>query len=160
MKAHSEQSPEYVVTRDEDDATVAKALAILSQRLKTGRVFNRPDDIKAFLQIELAQSEHECFAVLFLDAQHQLIEFKNMFRGTLTQTSVYPREIVKEALRLNAGAVVFSHNHPSGSVTPSKADETLTRTLKSALALVDVRVLDHIIVSMTGSMSMAEKGLL
>ena len=94
------------------------------------------------------------------EEQHRLIECREMFRGTLTQTSVYPREIVKEALTLHAAAVVLSHNHPSGTVQPSRADEALTQTLKAALALIDVRVLDHIIVSCHDSLSMAEKGLL
>ena len=104
--------------------------------------------------------DHEVFSVLFLDAQHRVIEFSEMFRGTLTQTSVYPREVVKEALRLNAAALIFTHNHPSGSLVPSRADEALTQTLKSALSLVDVKVLDHIITSNSGALSMAEKGLI
>jgi DNA repair protein RadC len=100
------------------------------------------------------------FAVLFLDAQHRMLAMEEMFRGTLTQSSVYPREVVKRALHHQASAVVLAHNHPSGSVQPSRADEMLTHTLKAALALVDVRVLDHIIVSQGESLSMAEQGLL
>jgi DNA repair protein RadC len=97
---------------------------------------------------------------MFLDCQHKLITVKELFRGTLTQTSVYPREVVKQALALNAGAVILSHNHPSGTVEPSRSDEYLTQTLKSALALVDVRVLDHIVVGGSASMSFAERGIL
>jgi DNA repair protein RadC len=119
-----------------------------------------PDDVKAFLRLKLAGLDHEVFGVMFLDAQHRVIVFEEMFRGTLTQTSVYPREIVKAALMHNAAAVILAHNHPSGSVEPSRADELLTTTLKAALALVDCRVLDHIIVASGGTCSMAERGLL
>ena len=104
--------------------------------------------------------EHEIFAVLFLDARHQLLAMEEMFRGTLTQTSVYPREVVKRALERNAAAVMLAHNHPSGVAEPSRADEFLTQTLKTALALVDVRVLDHVIVAAGQSVSMAERGLM
>jgi DNA repair protein RadC len=102
---------------------------------------------------------HEVFAVLFLDSQHRLIALEEMFRGTLTQTSVYPREVVKQALTLNASSVVLAHNHPSGTAQPSRADEALTHTLKAALALVDVRVLDHFVVTASQAVSMAELGL-
>jgi DNA repair protein RadC len=102
----------------------------------------------------------EVFAVLFLDGQHRLLKLEEMFRGTLTQTSVYPREIVRRALELNAGAVILAHNHPSGVAEPSRADETLTQTLKSALQLVDVRVLDHLVVGQGTVISFAERGLL
>ena len=101
-----------------------------------------------------------CSALLFLDAQHRIIALKEMFRGTVTQTSVYPREVVKEALALNAAAVILAHNHPSGSAEPSRADEFLTQTLKSALALVDVRVIDHLVVTGDAVTSFAERGLL
>ena len=110
--------------------------------------------------LNLGALEHEEFGVLFLDTQHRLISFKSMFRGTLSQTAVYPREVVREALRVNASAVIFTHNHPSGDVSPSRADELLTRTLKETLALVDVRVLDHIVVSARACVSFAERGLL
>jgi DNA repair protein RadC len=103
---------------------------------------------------------HEVFAVVFLDAQHRMIALEEMFRGTLTQTSVYPREVVTRAIQHQAAAVVLSHNHPSGNIEPSRADESLTQTLRAALALVDVRVIDHIIVAPGCSFSMAEGGLL
>ncbi len=131
-----------------------------AQQLKEREVFSSPGAVKHYLQLQLARREHEVFAVLFLDAQNRLIEMEEMFRGTLTQTSVYPREVVLHALKHNAAAVVLAHNHPSGTVQPSRADEALTQTLKAALALVDVRVLDHVIVAPGDALSMAEKGLL
>ena len=119
-----------------------------------------PQSVRSYLCMALAQPGHEIFAVLFLDAQHRLIACEEMFRGTLTQTSVYPREVVKQALRHNCAAVILAHNHPSGVAEPSRADEALTRALQSALALVDVRVLDHIVVAGARSVSFAERGLL
>ena len=111
--------------------------------------------------LHLAELEHEAFAALFLNAQNRLIEYRELFRGTLTQTSVYPREVVKAALRLNADAVIFAHNHPSGLSEPSHADEVLTGSLKSALAVVDIKVLDHFIIAGRGEpLSFAERGLL
>jgi DNA repair protein RadC len=108
----------------------------------------------------LAGLEHEVFAVLMLDAQNRLISYEELFRGTLTQTSVYPREVVKAALACNAAGVILSHNHPSGLSEPSRADEVLTQTLKQALALIDVRVLDHLIVATGGIVSLAERGII
>jgi DNA repair protein RadC len=131
----------------------------MEQQLREREVFGSPDAVKNYLQLHLARKPREEFAVLFLDAQNRLIELGVMFRGTLTQTSVYPREVVAEALRLSAAAVILAHNHPSGTVNPSRADEALTQTIKAALALVDVRVLDHIIVAPGAALSMAEKGL-
>jgi DNA repair protein RadC len=131
-----------------------------AQQLKEREVFGSPDAVKHYLQLQLAHKPHEVFAVLFLDAQHRLIAMEELFRGTLTQTSVYPREVVRRALQVEAAAVVLAHNHPSGTVQPSRADESLTQTLKSALALIDVRVLDHVIVAQGQSFSMAERGLL
>lgn len=132
----------------------------IGQQLEQREVFGSPDAVKNYLQLHLARKGREEFAVLFLDAQNRLIVMREMFRGTLTQTSVYPREVVREALELGAAAVVLAHNHPSVTVQPSRADEALTQTLKSALALVDVRVLDHVIVSPGLALSMAERGLL
>jgi len=109
---------------------------------------------------EARRLQHEVFTALFLDAQNRLIEDEDLFRGTLTQTSVYPREVVRRALHHNAAAVIFAHNHPSGVAEPSRADELLTRTLRDALALVDIRVLDHVIVAGAASVSFAERGLL
>lgn len=129
-------------------------------KMKRGAAFTSPDIVKNFLQAKLAGFEHEMFAALFLDNRHRLIEYVELFRGTIDAASVYPREVVKEALRLNAAAVIFSHNHPSGHPEPSEADKALTRRLKQALELVDVRTLDHVIVAGHTSASLAEFGLL
>lgn len=132
----------------------------LAQRLRERTVFDSPDAVKQYLQLHLAAKAHEVFAVLFLDNQHRLIAMEEMFRGTIAQTSVYPREVVLHALQHQAAAVVLAHNHPSGGVEASPADLALTQILRSALALVDVRVLDHIIVAPGAGLSMAEQGLL
>ena len=141
-------------------AVLELARRALAQQLQEGQVFDSPDAVKHYLQLHLAYKGHEVFAVLFLDSQHRLLALEEMFRGTLTQTSVYPREVVLRALHHQAAAVVLSHNHPSGNVQPSRADEALTQTLKTTLALIDVRVLDHVIVAPGQALSMAEKGLL
>jgi len=141
-------------------AVLELARRAMAQRMQQRDALDTPEAVKHYLQLHLAARGHEVFAVLFLDAQNRLITLKEMFQGTLTQTSVYPREVVVQALQLHAAAVVLAHNHPSGSVQPSRADELLTQTLKSALALVDVRVLDHIIVAPGQALSMAERGLL
>ena len=144
-----------------EEAVIDAALAILGARLRqAGGAFDSPAKVKQFLVLHMAAREREAFGVMFLDAQSRLIEFEVMFEGTLTQTSVYPRELVRRALQLNAASVILSHNHPSGETEPSQADEVLTATVKSALALVDVRTLDHLIVGGLGSMSFAERGLM
>ena len=140
-------------------AVLELARRALAQQLREREVFDSPQAVKHYLQLHLAAKGHEVFAVLFLDSQHRLLAMEELFRGTLTQTSVYPREVVLRALHHQAAAVVLAHNHPSGSVQPSRADEALTQTLKAALALVDVRVLDHVIVAPGQALSMAEKGL-
>lgn len=122
-------------------------------------VLASPHNVRLYLIACFIGQEHESFITLFLDAQNRLIDSEELFRGTLTQTSVYPREIVKRALRHNAAAVIFAHNHPSGVSEPSRADEYLTQTLKQALGLVDVRVLDHFVVAGTTMVSMAERGV-
>jgi len=132
----------------------------LGEEMERECVLNRPAAVRDYLRIHFANREYESFVVLFLDAQSRLIAASELFRGTLTQTSVYPREIVKEALRHNAGAVILSHNHPSGVVEPSVQDRALTRTLTEALALVDVKVLDHFVVAGPSTLSFAERGLL
>jgi len=141
-------------------AVLELARRVLAERLKERAVFDSPGAVKHYLQLHLAARPHEVFAALFLDAQHRLITLEELFRGTLTHTSVYPREVVTRALHHQACAVVLAHNHPSGCVEPSRADESLTRTLKGALALIDVRVLDHVIVSRGEALSMAERGLI
>ncbi|MBP6901213.1 MAG: DNA repair protein RadC [Burkholderiaceae bacterium] len=146
--------------RAELSAVVEMARRALAQRLAAAPVFESPQSVKDYLQLQLAQREHEVFAVLFLDSQHRLLRMEELFRGTLAATSVYPREVVKRALALNAAAVVLAHNHPSGVAEPSRADEHLTQQLKHALALVDVRVLDHLVVGCGATVSFAERGLL
>ena len=146
--------------RSELMAVLELARRAVAEQLKAREVFGSPDAVKNYLQLHLAHRPHEVFASLFLDAQNRLIAMEELFRGTLTQTSVYPREVVLKALHHHAAAVVLAHNHPSGTVQPSRADEALTQTLKAALALVDVRVLDHVIVAPGQALSMAEKGLI
>ena len=140
-------------------AVLELARRTLSQRLKERAVFDSPEAVKQYLQLHLAHRPHEVFAVLFMDARHRMIAMEELFRGTLTQTSVYPREVAARALHHHAAAVVLAHNHPSGCAEPSRADEALTQTLKTALALIDVRVLDHLVVARGHVLSMAERGL-
>ncbi len=165
MYMKNEDAPTYgprnLMDTISEGEVLAKALEILKNRLrKPAEAMSSPQIVKDFLTLNLAELEHEVFVALFLDGQHRVIKYTEMFRGTLSQTSVYPREVVKEALRLNAGAVIFAHNHPSGMPEPSRADEMLTKTLKDALALVEVKVLDHIIVGGTTTVSFAERGLI
>ena len=146
--------------RAEIVAVLELARRALACQLQEKTIFSNPQAIRDYLQLQLGSREHEVFAVLFLDASHRLIVLEEMFRGTLTQTSVYPREVVVRALALNAANVVLAHNHPSGTAQASRADEAITQTLKAALALIDVRVLDHFIVTRTAAVSMAEIGLI
>ena len=141
-------------------AIVEQALELLVAEVQGANALTSPGVVKDFLRLKLGERPHEVFAVVFLDTQNRVLAIEELFRGTLSQTSVYPREVVKEALARNAAAVVLVHNHPSGSAEPSRADEFLTTTLRQALALVDVRVLDHLIVTRTGVTSFAELGLL
>jgi DNA repair protein RadC len=143
-----------------DELTIARALEILASRMKSGSALTSPSAVRDYLRLSLGGREHEVFVCIWLDAQHRVVALEEPFRGTLTQTSVYPREIVKAALAANAAAVIFAHNHPSGAAQPSQADELLTRNLKDALALVDVKVLDHFIVAGIQTISFAERGLL
>jgi DNA repair protein RadC len=146
--------------RAELSAVIELARRALAATLRERPVFESPASVKQFLQLQLAYLTREVFAVLFLDHQQRLLGFETLFQGTLSQTSVHPREVVKRALALNAAAVILAHNHPSGVAEPSRADEFLTRTLKDALALVDVRVIDHIVVGAGSTASFAERGLL
>ena len=158
--ARSETPATYGAGKTADDATISRALAILATRLRgPGAAMDSPATVKNFLTLKLAELEHEVFSVLWLDAQNRVLEYQELFRGTLTQTSVYPREVVKAGLALNAGACILAHNHPSGMADPSYADKALTETLKTALAMVDIRVLDHIIVGGLSTVSFAERGL-
>ncbi|HXZ54992.1 MAG TPA: DNA repair protein RadC [Burkholderiales bacterium] len=141
-------------------AALELARRALREEISTRDALSSPRAVRDYLRLALAGREQEVFMVLLLDAQHRVIVSEELFRGTLTQTSVYPREVVKCALRHNAAAVIFAHNHPSGVAEPSHADEILTRSLKTALALVDIQVLDHFIVAGTRTLSFAERGLL
>src|SRR5258706_4951468 len=133
---------------------------LLAEELTVKSALCSPGAVRDYLRLLLSTKEHEVFVALFLDAQNRLISAEELFRGTLTQTSVYPREVVKRALANNAAATILAHNHPSGAAEPSIQDQALTRTLREALALVDVKVLDHFIVSGNTILSFAESGLL
>lgn len=146
--------------RAEIVAVMELARRAAAQELGRTSVFDSPAQLKRYAALHLAQLEHESFSVIYLDTHHRLIELQTLFRGTLGQASVYPREVVKEALARNAAALVLAHNHPSGVAEPSRADQYLTQTLKSALQLVDVRVLDHLVVGQGEVVSFAERGLL
>ena len=167
MKINNETQAEYLVKpkgdseKTKDDAIIAQALRIIEGRMRTaGVTLTSPKDVKDYLTLHLNGLEHEVFGVLWLDAQNRLIATNDLFRGTLTQTSVYPREVVKSALAANAAGCILYHNHPSGFAEPSRADESLTQTLKTALALIDCKVLDHMIVGGGNVMSFAERGLI
>ena len=142
------------------DQILEAARQVIEQKMQRGASFSSPVAVKEYLRAKLAGFEHEVFAVLFLDTHHCLIEYAERFRGTIDSASVYPREVVKQALRLNAAAVIVSHNHPSGNSEPSAADKAMTAQLRQALALVDVRTLDHVIVAGSRTTSFAERGLL
>ena len=141
-------------------AGIELARRLLREEISHGSALTSPEAVRDYLRLTLASLPHEAFVVLFLDSQHRLLAADELFRGTLAQTSVYPREIVKAALARNAAAVIFAHNHPSGVAEPSRADELLTQALKQALALVDIRTLDHFVVAGHRVVSFAERGLL
>ena len=142
-------------------AVMELARRALAERLNDGMLFDAPGTVQEWLQLRLAHLPHETFCILLLDTRHRLIEAVDLFRGTLNQTGVYPREVVKLVLSRNAAAVVLAHNHPSGETEPSPSDEQLTRELRDALALIDVKVLDHFVIPAHGApFSFAEHGLL
>jgi DNA repair protein RadC len=146
-------------------AAVVKAAIELARRLAREQLARRsvltsPESVRDYLRLSLSSLPHEAFMALFLDSQHRLLAAEELFRGTLAQTSVYPREVLKAALAHNAAAVIFAHNHPSGVAEPSRADELLTQALKQALGLVDIRTLDHFVVAGAKVVSFAERGLL
>lgn len=151
-----------VVTRNDiTQNLIQEAKSVLYASLRApGTLLAQPKQVKDFLEFELAGEEHEVFACLFLNSQHQLIAVERLFYGTIDGAAIYPREVVKASLKHNAAAVIFSHNHPSGDSTPSEADKRITKTLKDILAVVDVRVLDHIVVGYGATYSFAEEGLL
>jgi DNA repair protein RadC len=141
-------------------AAIELARRAMREELSERAALTSPGAVRDYLRLALGHRQHEVFVCIWLDAQHKVVGVEEAFRGTLTQTSVYPREIVKKALARNAAAVIFAHNHPSGVAQPSQADELLTRNLKEALSLVDVKVLDHFIVAGNQAISFAERGLL
>lgn len=141
-------------------AVLEMARRAMDEKIKSTDALNSPQAVRDYLRLTLARLPHEVFVAVFLTVQHRVIAVEELFRGTLTRTSVYPREIVKRALAHNAGSVILAHNHPSGEPTPSSADRELTKALADALALIDVRVLDHFIVAPGASVSFAEQGLL
>lgn len=148
------------IASSRDDSIIAEALCILTDRLRATptTVMNSPTTAMDYLRLRLMSLEHEVFTIMFLDVKNRLIACEEMFRGTLTQASVYPREVVKAALMHNAAGVILAHNHPSGEPEPSAADHSLTQVLKQALAMIDVRVLDHVIVAGSKTHSFAEHG--
>ena len=141
-------------------AATELARRALAAEMKSGVNLSSPTTVRDFLRLSIQNRQVEVFVGLFLDAQNRVIAVEELFSGTLTQTSVFPREVVRKALHHNAAGVIFAHNHPSGVAEPSHADETLTRALKEALALIDVRVLDHFVVGRGATLSFAERGLL
>ncbi|GMR18804.1 MAG: DNA repair protein RadC [Gammaproteobacteria bacterium] len=159
-KVRSENPAPYLVEHTDDQAVIDQAIAILDDRIKTTDTLTDPDSVKKYLRLKLSGLEHEVFSMLLLDTRHHVIDFVELFRGTIDGASVYPREVVKEALNHNAAAVILCHNHPSNVAEPSQADEALTKRLKDALALIDVWVLDHIVIGGGKAVSFAERGLL
>lgn len=141
-------------------AVMELARRALREKLDRGSALASPQAVRDYLRLKLQDRPHEVFVSVFLDAQNRVLAVEELFRGTLTQTSVYPREVVKRALHHNAAALIFAHNHPSGIAEPSRSDEALTQALKQALALVDVKVLDHFVIGAGAAMSFAERGLL
>jgi DNA repair protein RadC len=141
-------------------AVMEMARRALKEKLDRGSALGSPQAVRDYLRLKLQDRPHEIFVGVFLDAQNRVLAVEELFRGTLTQTSVYPREVVKRALHHNAAALIFAHNHPSGVAEPSRSDEALTQALKQALALVDVKVLDHFVIGGGAAMSFAERGLL
>lgn len=142
------------------DEIVRRALKILNARMHNSPTLASPETVRSYLRLSLHDRAHEVFTCVFLDSQLGVIACEELFRGTLAQTSVYPREVVKAALAHNAAAVIFAHNHPSGIAEPSRADELLTQSLKQALALVDIRTLDHFVIAGSHLVSFAERGLI
>lgn len=149
-----------LLTPEEQESLIALALVILQSRHRPGDLLESPAQTRSFLRLRLASNTEEAFGCVFLDSAHRVLEVKELFHGTIDGAAVYPRVVVRQALALNAAAILFYHNHPSGVAEPSSADQRITERLQSALALIDVRVLDHIVVSTVDAVSFAERGLL
>lgn len=143
-----------------DDQIVEQALNILSKRCAPGEAFSSPRDVRDFLRLKIGVRKNECFGMIFLDCRHRVLRVAELFEGTISGASVHPRVVVQHAFEANAAAVILYHNHPSGISDPSAADQALTTRLRDALALIEIRVLDHFIVSANDSYSFAEHGLL
>lgn len=161
IKINEEESPEYgtapLIGKQEE--TINQALKILESRIKEkGDFMCNPKEVINFLKFKISELEHEVFSIMFLDNQHRLIKYKELFRGTINGSSVHPREILKEALKYNSSAVIIAHNHPSGMIEPSSADREITRQIKDSLELIDIRVLDHIIIGGKESFAFSERG--
>ena len=159
----SDSHPESLtlIASQHEDWIISQAITLLEQRIfKPGLMLNSPSAVRDYLHLKLVGEPNEVFAVVFLDTQHKVLAYEPMFKGTVDQTSVYPRVLVQRALALNASAVILAHQHPSGMTVPSAADQALTDRLKAALAMVDVRVVDHFIVGKGTPYSFAESGLL
>jgi DNA repair protein RadC len=157
----SEQRSHYIVKREvSEDEILHFAQQLIARKYRRGRALSSPAITRDYFQLKLATKEHEVFCALFLDNRHRVLQFEELSRGTINAASVYPREVVKRALFHNAAAVIFVHNHPSGEPEPSVADQAITRRLVDALALVEVRVLDHFVVAGCGYVSFAERGLI
>jgi len=157
----SQQPGKYTVKgRVTEDEIMEMALKLTKRRFGKRRALTQPNDVRRYLSIKMADLEYEVFNIIFMDNKHRILSFETMFRGTIDGASVYPREVVKRSLALNAAAVVLVHNHPSGDAEPSRQDTSITKRLKDALALVDIRVLDHFVVGGDEVISMAERGLL
>lgn len=144
-----------------EDQIIRQAITILETRfIHSGEFITNPEDAQHYLILKLAELEYEVFSVIFMNTRHEVIEYREMFRGTVNGASVHPREVVKAALALNASALIFAHNHPSGNPEPSQADRGLTERLSNVLEVLEIRVLDHLIVGDTSIYSFAENGLL
>ena len=146
------------LSRSEKSAVVKLALAVLSSRYRPGRAFTAPADIEGFLRLKLTGRRNEVFGIIYLDTRHRLIEIEELFNGTVDGAAVYPRVVVQQALEHNAAALVCFHNHPSGVAEPSEADRTISQKLSRALALIDVRLLDHLLVTDGAFVSLADRG--
>ena len=157
----SSDAYDHETTPEQENRLIAEAKNLLFKRLQSrNQVFTSPQSVKDYLSLQLADREREVFCCLFLDNQHRLIEYQELFAGTIDGCSVYPREVVKAALKMNAAAVILAHNHPSAVAEPSQADQRITERLKEALLLMDIRVLDHFVVGGNTVESFAERGLL
>ena len=160
MWARDEEAERHDEDRVEEERIIQQALGILESRCMSGEAMRNPPAVAEFLRLKLGDLKNECFAVLYLNGRHELLAYREHFHGTIDCASVYPRVIVQTALEVNAASVIFGHNHPSGIPEPSEADRQITRKLITALAMFDVRVLDHVVVSIKGAVSFAERAIL